>query len=246
MEVPAQLLESRPPPRIRSIPPGQMGVAFQPIVDLRRHKIFAAEMLARCQRDEFRNPTILFEQAELQSATGRLGRLTREVGFAVAPALPLFINLHPHELSERWIVRPDDPMNFFEHQLYLEVTESAALDYFDLCQSALRELCRRLGAKLVVDDFGAGYSNLLRIAELEPAVVKLDRSLIMDIDQNSARQKIVKHVVNLCEDLGAEVVAEGIETREELRTLESLACHYGQGFLLARPDYPMNEVTWPE
>lgn len=245
MDVPDKLLESQPPPRIRSIPPAEMNVAFQPIVDLRTRTVFAAEMLARCQRDELRNPAVLFEHAELQGATGRLGRLTRDVGFDLAPDLPLFINLHPHELSERWFVRPDDPMNFFEHQLYLEVTESAALDYFDLCRSTLREVCERLGAKLVIDDFGAGYSNLLRIAELEPAFVKLDRSLIADIDTSSAKQKIVRHMVNLCEDLGAQVVAEGIETTGELAAVTEAGAQYGQGYLLARPACPMPEVTWP-
>ena len=223
-----------------------MGVAFQPIVDLETKTIFAAEMLARCRRPSFENPAFLFEQSELQGATGRLGRLTREAGFARAPALPLFVNLHPHELSERWVVRPDDPMNFFEHELFLEVTESAAFDYFEIVDGALRELCGRLNAQLVVDDFGAGQSNLLRIAELGPSVVKLDRSLVMDADQHPAKPIILRHLVKLCEDLGAKVVAEGIETVGELKVVIDSGVHYGQGYLLARPADPMNEVVWPD
>lgn len=203
-------------------------------------------MLARCSRDEFRNPAILFEQAELQGATGRLGRLVREAGMEFAPKFPLFLNLHPHELSERWIVRPDDPMNFFEHGLFLEVTESAALDYFELCQSALRELCGRTGAKLVVDDFGAGQSNLLRIAELKPAVVKMDRSLVQDVDKIREKQVILRHMVSLCEDLGAEVVAEGIETVDELQTVIDCGVQYGQGWVFGRPACPVPPIEWPK
>lgn len=235
------------PPRVRSIPSMDIGAVFQPIVDLATHKLFAAEMLARCRVPELRDPSVLFELAALQMATGRLGRLIRDVGFEVAPKrIPLFVNLHPHELSERWIVRTDDPMNFFEGGLYLEVTESAALDYFDICRSALRELCDRLGAKLVVDDFGAGHSNLLRIAELEPAVVKVDRSLVQDLHLHRTKQIILRHVVALCTDLGAQVVAEGIETADELSAVIDAGVPLGQGYLLARPGHPMPAVTWPE
>ncbi len=202
-------------------------------------------MLARCSAPTYPNPAILFEQAELQGATGRLGRMVREVGFEQAPPHALFVNLHPHELSERWIVRPDDPMNFFERGLYLEITESATLDYFDLCRGAMRELCTRLNAKLVVDDFGAGHSNLLRIAELKPAVVKVDRLLVQNVHQSREKQVILRHVVALCADLDAKVVAEGIELREELFTVIECGVHYGQGYLLARPANPMPSVVWP-
>lgn len=236
---------SVPPPRVRSIPPADMNVVFQPIVDLHRQRIYACEMLARCTRVDLKNPAVLFEQAALQSSTGRLGRTIREVGFAQAPKLPLFINLHPHELSERWIVRPDDPMNFFEHGLYLEITESAALDYYDLCRGALKELCARLGARLVVDDFGAAYSNLIRIADLNPAVVKLDRGLVADVDRHVTKRKILKHVVALCHDLGCHVIAEGIETLDELQVVIDSGVRYAQGFLLARPGNPMPELSWP-
>ncbi|MFK7986469.1 MAG: EAL domain-containing protein [Sandaracinaceae bacterium] len=243
--VPDALRSEPPPARVRSVSPAEIGVAFQPIVDLKKKRTYAAEMLVRCRSEPFRDPAFLFEQAELQRATGRLGRLIREVGVERAPDLPLFLNLHPHELSERWVVRTDDPMNYIERGIYLEITESAALDYYDLCRGALAELCSRLGAKLVVDDFGAGQSNLLRIAELRPAVVKLDRSLVADSDRSSTKQTILKHTVALCRDLGAKVVAEGIEREDELRCLIDLDVDYGQGYLLARPGDPMPSLTWP-
>jgi hypothetical protein len=111
--------------------------------------------------------------------------------------------------------------------------------------STLREVCSRSGAKLVVDDFGAGYSNLKRVVEIEPAVVKLDRELISGLHQNPKQRLLVTHVVELCKALGARVVAEGIETIGELKASRDCGVHYGQGYLLARPGNPLPEVSWP-
>jgi EAL domain-containing protein (putative c-di-GMP-specific phosphodiesterase class I) len=102
-----------------------------------------------------------------------------------------------------------------------------------------------VGAHLVIDDFGAGYSNLKRVIDLEPAIVKLDRELITGIDQHRRQQELIRYVVQLCEGLGARVVAEGIETVEELKAVREVGVHYVQGYLLARPAYPMPEVDWP-
>jgi EAL domain-containing protein (putative c-di-GMP-specific phosphodiesterase class I) len=128
----------------------------------------------------------------------------------------------------------------------LEVTESAAFTHFDLCKSVLNELCRRTGALLVVDDFGAGYSNLQRLVELEPSIVKLDLKLTRDIHRRSRQRAVVRHMVNLCTELGARVVAEGVEQRDELFTLRDLGVHYAQGYFLARPAAPPPAVDWPQ
>jgi len=230
---------------VRSLGPDSIGVVFQPIVDLRTGRNFAAEALVRCKLPEFKSPVALFEAAAAERACGRLGRTIRDVAFAEAPSVPLFVNLHPQELSSRWLVRPDDPINFHDQAVFLEITESAAFDHFDLVTSTLREVCSRSGAKLVVDDFGAGYSNLKRVVEIEPAVVKLDRELISGLHQNPKQRLLVTHVVELCKALGARVVAEGIETIGELKASRDCGVHYGQGYLLARPGNPLPEVSWP-
>jgi EAL domain-containing protein (putative c-di-GMP-specific phosphodiesterase class I) len=98
---------------------------------------------------------------------------------------------------------------------------------------------------LVVDDLGAGYSNLKRIIDLEPRVVKLDRELIVGIDKSQRQQRLVANVVRLCCDLDATVVAEGIETSSEFDALRDTGVHYGQGFLFARPQFPLPAVSWP-
>jgi EAL domain-containing protein (putative c-di-GMP-specific phosphodiesterase class I) len=230
---------------VRSLTRDDIGVVFQPIVEVATGRLFAQEALVRCRRPEYAAPPKLFEEAVKESATGRLGRLIREVAFSTCGDVPLFVNLHPDELSARWLVRPDDPLCFHSNRVFLEVTETAAFTHFELCLGALKELCRRTGAQLVVDDFGAGYSNLHRLVELQPSVVKLDLALVRNLHENPRKQIVVKHVVNLCNDLGASVVAEGVETLDELSCVRDLGVSHAQGYLLARPAAPAPQVVWP-
>ncbi|MBN2197304.1 MAG: EAL domain-containing protein [Polyangiaceae bacterium] len=241
--VSALVLDGKTP--LRSIGTSEIGVVYQPIVDLRNGRLFAAEALVRCKIPEHKNPEHLFAAAVREKASGRLGRTIREVAFAEAPAVPLFVNVHPDELNSRWFVRPDDPMHFHDQNVFLEITESAAFDHFGLVTSTLKEVCSRSGAKLVVDDFGAGYSNLKRVVDIEPAVVKLDRELISRLHESAKQRILVTHVVELCKALGARVVAEGIETLGELKAVRDCGVHFGQGYLLARPGNPMPSVEWP-
>jgi EAL domain-containing protein (putative c-di-GMP-specific phosphodiesterase class I) len=230
---------------VRTLTVGDLGVVFQPIVDLSNGKTFAHEALVRCKRPEYSAPPVLFECAVEESACGRLGRLIREVAFSTCGDVPLFVNLHPEELSSRWLVRPDDPLGFHSRQVFLEITEAAAFTHFDLCRGVLKELCRRTGALLVVDDFGAGYSNLERVVDVEPAIVKLDLALVRDVHRHPRRQAVVRHLVNLCRELGASVVAEGVEELDELKCIRDLGAAYAQGYLLARPAAPPPAAFWP-
>src|SRR6478735_12830121 len=150
---------------VRDIAVCDLDVVFQPIVDLSSGASFAFEALTRCKWPEFKNPMKLFERAQEERCCGSLGRKVREVVFSRCTDAPLFVNLHPHELDEGWLVRPDDPLFFHERAVYLEITESAAFSYFALCVNVLKEICSRSGAFLVVDDFGAGHSNLKRIID---------------------------------------------------------------------------------
>lgn len=230
---------------VRALTVSDIGVVFQPIVDMKTGATFAHEALVRCRRPEYIAPPVLFEHAVKENACGRLGRLIREVAFQTCGDVPLFVNLHPEELSSRWLVRPDDPLCFHAAPVFLEITESAAFTHFDLCLSVLRELCRRSGALLVVDDFGAGHSNLERVVDLEPSIVKLDLALTRGIHAHPRKRAVVRHVVNLCNELGARVVAEGIETIDELSCVRDLGVDYAQGYLLARPAAPPPKAAWP-
>ncbi|HEX2882069.1 MAG TPA: EAL domain-containing protein [Polyangiaceae bacterium] len=226
------------------ITPDSLSTVFQPIVNLDGGEIFAYEALVRCDAPRF-SPSVLFERAATARTTGRLGRMIREIAVSLCHGRPLFVNLHPAELAEGWLVRPDDPIFSHDDEIYLEITESAPLSHFELCVDVLREVCGRPGVHLVIDDLGAGYSNIKLIADLEPKIVKLDRSLVQHIDRKPRQQKLVSVVVHLCQQMGATVVAEGIETHDEFSAVCDSGAQYGQGFLFARPSFPAPGISWP-
>jgi EAL domain-containing protein (putative c-di-GMP-specific phosphodiesterase class I) len=130
-------------------------------------------------------------------------------------------------------------------QLFLEITESAALAHYDVCVSVLTEVCGRCNAKLVVDDLGAGHSDMDRVLLLRPQLVKLDMSLVRDVDQDPARQREVLSIVDRCHELGARVVAEGIQGIDELLVMRDLGVEFGQGYLLGRPHRTLDAGWWP-
>ncbi|MGE0399434.1 MAG: EAL domain-containing protein [Kofleriaceae bacterium] len=220
-------------------------VAYQPIVDLGARRIFAYEALARPRAPEFSNPLQLFAAAVEHACTGELGQLLRKMSIEGCPNFPLFINIHPSELNEHRIIQPSDPLYQHDRDVYLEITEGVPLSHFHLCQTILSEV-RGRGIHLVVDDLGAGYSNLKYIADLHPKIVKLDRDLIAGLTTDSRLFKLVSAVVQLCTQLDALVVAEGIETVAELEAVIDAGAHFGQGYLLAKPAFPPPDIVWPE
>lgn len=232
-------------PTVATLTRSDVGVAFQPIVHVSDGTVLAHEVLARCTRPGLTSPAVLFEQAEQEGACGPLGRMVRDVAFAECEDAPLFVNVHPDELTARWLVQPDDPMALHGHDVYLEITETAAFTHFELCMSVLEELRRRVDVRLVIDDFGAGHSNLQRVVDLEPSVVKLDLTLTRSIDTHRRKQAVVRHVVNLCNELDTLVVAEGVETEPELACVRDLGVHLAQGYLIARPAPAPPRPWWP-
>lgn len=222
-----------------------LSVVFQPILRMDDGALFAYEALCRCRVAEYSSPPELFHKAVESGTAGELGRMIREIAVPLSAGIPIFLNVHPDELKTGWLVRPDDPIFMHDHEVYLEVTESVPLTHFELCRSVLSEVRARGGVHLVVDDLGAGYSNLKRIADLEPKVVKLDRELIASIHESKRQCQLIAGVVKLCVDLGAVVVAEGIETGDEYAALRDTGVHYAQGYLFARPGFPMPDISWP-
>jgi EAL domain-containing protein (putative c-di-GMP-specific phosphodiesterase class I) len=221
------------------VAPESLSVVFQPIVRLATGEVFAYEALTRCQEPALSNPEFLFERARHTGCSGRLGRMARDLAVKQCGGVPLFLNVHPRELEERWIVRPDDPIFAHDRTIFLEITEAEPLAHPELCRSVLREIRKRTDVRLVIDDLGSGFSNLQLIADLEPDVVKLDRSLVTSLHKDPRRRVVVKGIVQMCAQLGARVVAEGIEVVEELKAARDCGAHFGQGFLFARPDFPL-------
>ena len=217
---------------------------FQPIVDLRTQSIFGHEALCRPQDSYFESPTQLISAAVESESIGELGRMLRAAALEGSADSTLFLNLEPHEFNEPWLVRPDDPIFKHRHPVYLEITENVPLKYFDQCHSVLAEL-RRKGTLLAIDDFGAGFSNLKYIAELEPDIVKLDRELIRECRVDTSGFRLIRSITELCHQMNAKVVAEGIETVDELEAVLAGGVDYGQGYLLARPAAQPPQIEWP-
>lgn len=216
---------------------GELGVVLQPIVSLGDGSTFAYEALVRSTSPDFVHPPRLFDEAIESEVCGALGRAIRELAVEASPACPLFLNIHPNEFDEGWLVRPDDPIFSYEHHVYLEITESVPLSHFDRCTSVLQEI-RSKGVLLAVDDLGAGYSNFKYIADLSPEIVKLDRKLVVNLAKDKRLRTLVNAIVSLCVDLGARVVAEGLERPDEVMAVRDAGAHFGQGYIFARPAYP--------
>ncbi len=223
---------------------GTLEIVFQPIFDVREGSAFGFEVLTRGQSKLFRDAGHMFDVATRSGQVGELGRLQRTIAVKLAPGHPLFINIHPGEFDHPWLIRPDDPIFRHPQDVYLEITESAPLSYFEQCINVLGEL-RKKGVRLAIDDFGAGFSNVKYISDLNPDIVKLDRELITGVSEGSRQFRLLQSVVRLCKDMGAMVVAEGIETPPELVLVERAGVDFCQGYLLGRPETDPNAETWP-
>lgn len=220
-------------------------IVYQPIVELRSRKIFAYEALTRIADPLFLSPLDLFESSVYAGRVAELGRYSRQQAVIGCNNFPLFLNIFPSEFDYGWLVRPDDPIFLHPKPVYLEVTESVPLSYFEQCHSVLAEL-RKKGTFVAVDDLGAGYSNLKYIADLEPDVVKIDRELVAGIRVGDRHFRLLKSIVDLCKEMEARVVAEGIETIEELAAVRAAGADFAQGYLFARPEFPPPPVIWPD
>jgi EAL domain-containing protein (putative c-di-GMP-specific phosphodiesterase class I) len=119
-------------------------------------------------------------------------------------------------------------------RVVLEITEKYAIENYALFAEALEEFTR-LGFQIAVDDVGAGYSGLEKIAHLNPRYLKLDRELIKDVDSSYIRREMARALKAFADRIGSTIIAEGIEHEGELRALVDLGIDYGQGFLLGRP-----------
>jgi EAL domain-containing protein (putative c-di-GMP-specific phosphodiesterase class I) len=222
---------------------GELYIAYQPVVDLSRKEVLAYVALVRSNAEEFAGPFQLIEAAVAQSSMGMLGRHLRKLAVDGCGSHRLFLNIHPDEFSEHWLVRPDDSVTTHAKEVYLEITESVPLSHHKHCHSVLAEM-RTRGMKIAVDDLGAGYSNLKYIVDLEPEIVKLDRELVANLRHDTRLYRLVCSLVKLCTDLGAQVVGEGIETEEELRAVIDAGVHFGQGYYLQRPSPEVKSIDW--
>jgi diguanylate cyclase (GGDEF)-like protein len=217
--------------------PDAVVMAFQPLVSLTTGRIAGYEALARFPKPPARRPDEWFELAHRAGLGPQLeARAVREA--LACPGRPadtyLSFNLSPSAIASPEVraVLPHDLSDFV-----VEITEHERIADDVSLQRDLDAL-RARGARVAIDDAGAGYSGLQQVMRVHPDLIKLDRSLVANVDKDPAKAALIDSFVRFGRRTGAAVCAEGIETAEELKLLADLDVSYGQGFGLARPAEP--------
>ncbi len=211
---------------------------FQPIVDLRRSAVKGYEMLARLANDPAGTPPQWLAAAERHGLGDALEAAFVAEGISAREHLPrgtyLSINVSPGALLSADVRAALDAAPGGLDQIVVEVTEQKPVEDYDALATVL-DRARAAGARVAVDDAGAGYASLQHVLRLRPEYVKLDRGLIADADGDPAKLALIEAVGLFAGRLDAALVAEGIERRAEQETLAGLAVPLGQGFLFGRP-----------
>ncbi len=215
-------------------------VAFQPIVDWPDKRLYGYEALVRSSTPNMGNPGLLFDAAERLGRVHELGRKIRGLVAGVIHEAPpdavIFVNLHSADLNDPELFSERSPLSELASRVVLEITERASLEQVNDVQGGMNSL-RRLGYRIAVDDLGAGYAGLSSFSQLEPDIVKLDMSLIRDINVSNRKSSIVRPMIAVCaRDLGTRVVCEGVETEAERDALDSMGATLLQGYLFGRPE----------
>ncbi len=230
----------------RAVLKNKVVVYSQAIFAAHSHKKVSQECLVRLQEgNQIITPGQFLPIIEGTHIYTRLSRqmLTKVFDMMSARDEPFSINLSPQDLmSDKTLCLLESALQKTVNpaRVGIEVLETEQIkDY-----SVMREVCNRfkqLGAKIVVDDFGSGYSNIDEIIKLEPDTIKLDGSIIRNIDQNKRQRQIAEQLVRLCHVFEAETVAEFVHNEQVCRIAEDLGVDYLQGFYLAKPALILKE-----
>jgi len=226
---------------------GALWMAYQPIVSNARRDVYAYEALLRSGEPSMPNPGSILDAAERLRRIWDLSRTIRSRVAAASRDLQqntiLFVNLHPEDLQDEELFAVKSPLSLIAPRVVLEVTERASLDAMHDVRERAAAL-RRLGFRIAIDDLGSGYAGLSSIVQLKPDVVKLDMSLVRDVDTDVTKQRLIRSMTQLCGEMGILVVTEGIETPAERDTVVGLGCDLLQGYVFARPARGFVEPTW--
>jgi diguanylate cyclase (GGDEF)-like protein len=225
---------------VLSLPDGVVPV-FQPLVSLSTGQVAGYEALARFPHPPARRPDEWFAVAQRVGLGPDLeARAVRAATQAAGRPAGTFLsfNLSASALMSDAAL---DSLPYDLTHIVIEITENERVADDERLTERLRPL-RARGARIAVDDAGAGYSGLQQVMRIQPDIIKLDRSLVANVDSDPAKAALIDSFVRFARRTGAAVCAEGIETPEELKVLADLDVTYGQGFGLARPAAPWAQV----
>jgi diguanylate cyclase (GGDEF)-like protein/PAS domain S-box-containing protein len=228
----------------------ELFVDYQPIVSLQNRTLIGFEALVRWRHPDFGMvpPKEFIPIAEETGLILQIGqtvlrsacRQAREWQQTYPSSPPLFVsvNLSVKQFNEPGLVENIaellEESNLPPRCLKLEITESVFSDNIDAAVTLLTQL-RNLGVQLSIDDFGTGYSSLSYLQRFPIDTLKIDRSFVTQMMENEENLAIVRTIVALAQNLGMDVVAEGVETEDQLRLLRKLECENGQGYLFSTP-----------
>jgi PAS domain S-box-containing protein len=206
---------------------------YQPLVDLETRRIVGYEALTRF--DDGVAPDLRFAEAHAvrMGVELELGAIRMAIQNAAPMSREMWLNINASPAVVMDGGELQEIANECERDLVLEVTEHTAITDYPAFRRAVRALGPRV--RLAVDDAGAGFASLRHIIELRPTFVKLDRQVIARIDKDEARQAMVAGLRHFALNTGCWLIAEGVETRAELKTLHELEVRYVQGYLVGRP-----------
>ena len=231
----------------------EIWTAFQPIVELGPGRAMGWEGLSRGPRgSDLELPVVLFGHAARYGVTEELERACRRQAFVdwrvFGQSGRLFVNTVPATIRDtsflgRGVFDYLGP-ELAPSAVTLEITERHVIENLNLYREAMHSFTD-LGFSFAIDDVGAGYSGLETVAVLKPAYLKIDIALVRDVHQKKASQQVVKAILDMGGGLGATVIAEGIQTREEEEALRELGVKWGQGYFYARPVDPYAAQSAP-
>ncbi|WP_203294436.1 EAL domain-containing protein [Maricaulis parjimensis] len=215
-------------------------MAFHPIIDVDAGQVFAHEALVRGPEGQSAASVLDRVSDANRYNFDQLCRTTAiETASEIGMSSALSINFMPNAVYEpanciQATLRAAEKTGFDLNRIIFEFTENEDMTGSDKLNEIVREYARH-GLRTAIDDFGAGYSGLNRLAELQPDFVKLDMDLTRNLDTDKRRQIIVRHVREMCTELGIRTVAEGIETHGELAAVRDCGISLVQGYLFSAP-----------
>lgn len=223
--------------RIASVLAGNdLLTVYQPIFDLQKASVSGFECLTRISAAPVRSPDIWFKEAAEVGRGVELEMKAVERALLGIQDLPgdvyVALNLSPDSVMQGRI--SDVLQRVPRERVILEITEHAAIEHYLDLAKALASL-RYEGLRVAVDDAGAGYASFRHILSLKPDLIKLDISLTRGIDTDPVRRSLATALIAFGRETGSEIVAEGVETAQELRALRALGVAKAQGYYLGRP-----------
>jgi diguanylate cyclase (GGDEF)-like protein/PAS domain S-box-containing protein len=210
-------------------------VVFQAVHNVSTGKVVGVEALARFPCEPFR-PDLVIGQAALLGLDIELETAVIARALSLVPQLPkdvfVAVNISPSAvLQAPWaeLLVGVDPL-----RLVLEITEHDAVENYDALDDVL-EACRTRGMRVAVDDVGAGFSSFSHVLEIAPEFIKIDQSITRNIDADDARRRLAQSIAEFAAQIGATVIAEGVESQGELDAVGAAGIPWAQGFYLSRP-----------